>query len=643
MLAITALCLTLFGASADDAFEAVRNNDLTRLRQLIASKDGANARDGRGVPLIMHAAAFGSPDALKAIIDAGADVNAANGLGATALIWGMGDKQKVRMLIAAGANVNAKTKLEKTPLLVAAAHDGYADVLRLLIDKGADLKAVDVRGSNALHNAAATGNAEMVRLLLDKGIDANTRDKGDGTALQNAASAASPEAIKLLLAKGADPKIANTFGGEVKKGPIALTKLTPLHLAAPYGPIDQVRALIDAGADINAKDVRGMTPLMLAVASDFADPAIVRLILSKAADVNLKSNVGETALDWAMKFKVPAILDMLRKAGAREGDKQSLQTAALAAARDPRTAVQKSVPLLAASSMQFFKESGCVGCHHQPVALVALKSARDKGIGDARTAEEISRTVRLSLPQISEMMLQRMDPPAGPDILNYTALGLIAAGVAAGPQTDAMASFIAAIQSSDGAWRSGGVARAPVEDGDIPRTAMAIRLLRVFAPAGRQMDVSPRIMKAAAWLRAQKPANTEGRIMQMLGLEWAGAPRRELSRLGAAILKSQRNDGGWGQTEHLASDAYSTGLAMWALHHAKIETPTTDVYQRGVGYLLRTQKADGSWYVSSRSPKFQPYFESGFPYGHDQWISVMATAWATAALSIAVPPESARK
>jgi hypothetical protein len=57
-----------------------------------------------------------------------------------------------------------------------------------------------------------------------------------------------------------------------------------------------------------------------------------------------------------------------------------------------------------------------------------------------------------------------------------------------------------------------------------------------------------------------------------------------------------------------------------------------------VKYLLNTQAADGSWHVKSRSIWVQPYFESGFPYGHDQWISAAGTSWATMALSLAVEP-----
>ena len=68
--------------------------------------------------------------------------------------------------------------------------------------------------------------------------------------------------------------------------------------------------------------------------------------------------------------------------------------------------------------------------------------------------------------------------------------------------------------------------------------------------------------------------------------------------------------------------------------------PTTNpVYQKGVKYLLRTQAADGSWHVATRSIWLQPYFESGFPYAHDQWISAAGTSWAVMALSLTVEPQ----
>jgi hypothetical protein len=86
----------------------------------------------------------------------------------------------------------------------------------------------------------------------------------------------------------------------------------------------------------------------------------------------------------------------------------------------------------------------------------------------------------------------------------------------------------------------------------------------------------------------------------------------------------------------LPTDAYATGQALYALHHAGHLTVADPAFQRGLDYLLRTQFEDGSWRVASRSVKFQPYFESGFPHGHDQWISAAGTNWAALAVSLAI-------
>ncbi len=59
-------------------------------------------------------------------------------------------------------------------------------------------------------------------------------------------------------------------------------------------------------------------------------------------------------------------------------------------------------------------------------------------------------------------------------------------------------------------------------------------------------------------------------------------------------------------------------------------------YQRGVKYLLSTQRADGSWYVASHSPRIQAFFEGGFPHHYDQWISNWGTSWSAMALSAAI-------
>ena len=130
--------------------------------------------------------------------------------------------------------------------------------------------------------------------------------------------------------------------------------------------------------------------------------------------------------------------------------------------------------------------------------------------------------------------------------------------------------------------------------------------------------------------------------MQLLGLHWGGADSALLARLAKAILARQQPDGGWRPTDGLASDAYATGEALYALASAGGIRTADPAYQRGVKYLLRTQHPDGSWHVASRSPEIQAYFDGGFPYGHDQWISNWGTSWAAMALIEAIDAPAAK-
>jgi hypothetical protein len=88
----------------------------------------------------------------------------------------------------------------------------------------------------------------------------------------------------------------------------------------------------------------------------------------------------------------------------------------------------------------------------------------------------------------------------------------------------------------------------------------------------------------------------------------------------------------------MESDAYATGQALYALQAVAAISSGDPAYRRGFEYLIKSQAKDGSWHVKTRSLPIQPYFESGFPYGHDQWISSAATSWAAMALTLAIEP-----
>jgi squalene cyclase len=199
-------------------------------------------------------------------------------------------------------------------------------------------------------------------------------------------------------------------------------------------------------------------------------------------------------------------------------------------------------------------------------------------------------------------------------------------------------------QAADGSWHLGGYSRSPMQDSSFSRTAMGLRALKAFGPPGRAAEMNQRIERAREWLLHAAPVTLEDRDMVLIGVASAGGSRAELRKIAEPILARQRPDGGWAQRENFASDAYATGMTLCALAEAGIVSPAGNAYRKGVQFLLSTQSGDGSWHVASRATKFQPYFDSGFPYGHDQWISTMATGWAARALALAIdaPPEVAR-
>src|SRR5262249_19841047 len=99
-----------------------------------------------------------------------------------------------------------------------------------------------------------------------------------------------------------------------------------------------------------------------------------------------------------------------------------------------------------------------------------------------------------------------------------------------------------------------------------------------------------------------------------------------------ALVALQHADGGWAQMVSMASDAYASGQALYALHAANMSA-SDPVYRKGADYLLRTQLDDGTWFVRTRAFGIQPYFETALPHGRSQSISRVATSWAAGALT----------
>jgi ankyrin repeat protein len=627
LLLLAAVPFAVYAATAEEFYRAIRSDNISELTRLAAAGD-VNVKDRRGSTPLMHASQVGSIEAMKVLIKAGANVNEANGMGATALIWGATDPARVRLLLDAGAKQNEKTQQGRTALMAAAGTPRATEGVRLLLDAGADVNAKDGQDQTPLLAAMfSTCGAENVRLLLAKGADVKAADKSGNTPLLSAAGGCPEDIVRLMISKGADVNAANTDSGTVKFGKIALIGLTPLMFAAPHQDVRIVRLLIDAGAQVNAQDSRGMTPLMFAVSSERQDAEVVKLLLARGADPKVKSNVGETALDWARKFNTPAILKLLGGAAEKPA-------AASVAAANGKESLAKSVALIQRSSAEFFRQSGCVGCHHQNLVGMAVSEARKAKltVDEKLAAEELAQN-RGQWTSFQPVLQQMIDPPGAADMTMYALLHFQAAQTAPDPVTDALFHYTAAKQMTSGAWEFKGLARSPIEEGQIHRTAFSIAVLKTYAPPGRRAETEERIRLARQFLVSEKPKTTDDHAMRLLGLLWAGDGIDSLKKLAAPLLKLQRADGGWGGNANLQSDAYSTAQVLYALKRAGVVQAGDSVSGRAAAYLRSTQKPDGSWMVRSRAPKFQPYFESGFPYGHDQWISVSATAWAVMALA----------
>jgi ankyrin repeat protein len=635
----------------DPMYSAIRSGDTSAVTIVLQGGGDVNAKERRGgaTPL-MNAAAFGSVETIRLLIEKGADVNARSAGNATALMWAANDPEKVKLLVEKGADVNAVSELGHTPLMLAAMSARSSDSVRLLLARGADPKRVAMADKTTALIAATRGNdIGSIRQLVEAGGDVDAADVTGATPLMYAASHGNLPAVQLLLAKGAHVNVASASpdvvpSARVKNGIIQIGQLTPLLVAiANYAPKAVIDTLIAAGADVNANDVRHLSVLMTAVATDHGDPAVVRALIARGADVNVKDLNGETALDWAMKAGSTQEVAMLKRAGAHAGTPAAAVIVPPAAPVAAADAVQRAIAVLERTSGTFFERGACGACHAQNIADIALTSARRRLPSIPNTgAMQRAGGAAAQFASLATQLLERMDGPVV-DIAEYTLAQLRAAGWPADRATDALVFNIAAQQLEDGSWRSlAGPTRPPIEDGNFTRTALGLGAFAAYPIPARQAEMKERIARAANWLRTAKAVSNEDRAFRLLGLAWSGMDGKSLQPFAKDILAAQRPDGGWSQRQEMTSDAYATGLSMFALRESGAVPATDPGIQRGATFLLSMQRADGTWYVRSRSPKFQPYFESGFPYGHDQWISSMATGWATAALAATLPEPSSR-
>ena len=582
--------------------EALRRGDHAAFEKLLRENPKAAKGVGSGgITPLMYAALYGDSHAIQMLLDQGADANARNDAGATALLWAVDKPAAVRILLQHQADPNIRSDDGLTALLLAAGRVGTSDVVQLLLDHGAKLE-----GQPVLARAAAAGDAATLRLLLDRGADRKLLRTD--LALRSGCAAC----VNLLLPIAGEDELNRA-----------------LTAAARFGDSKSITLLLNRGATANPAALR------LAASSEKIPTEGVEALLARGAR-------DDSALALARLQGDTPVVAALAKRGAKD-----TSTASDPPARKPtlpRTspaAVAKSLPLLQKADVVFLRKAGCVSCHNNSLTEMTLALARANGFAvDEGNAQAQINAIRPYLESWRERALQDIPIPGGVDTVGYIMIGLAASDYPPDAATDALVRYLRRRQSIDGGWKIA-TQRPPIESSDFMATAVTLRALKVYMPKPLEADYSEALRKGVAWIAAAKPETNEDRIYQLLGLAWSGESKSNkliVRKAAQDLLAQQHPDGGWSQIPSLASDAYATGQALNALAESGIAV-NDPAYQRGVKFLLSGQLDDGSWYVRTRTLPVQPYFDSEFPYGHDQFISAAATNWATMALAREAGPQ----
>jgi len=301
-----------------------------------------------------------------------------------------------------------------------------------------------------------------------------------------------------------------------------------------------------------------------------------------------------------------------------------------------KASVDRALPLLMKAAEGHIGKQTCFACHNQALPMLAFHAARERGItvkdGDIKEQTDF---VYAFLKTNKAKFVKGEGTGGQVDTAGYAMLTLELGGQKPDEVTEAVAGYLLKYQPNNDYWRTVSN-RPPSEASNFTTTYLALRGLRVWGSKDQKDAIAKRVEATHGWLLKTLPKDTEDRVFRLLAMKEAGVEDNVI-RLAAKLLReSQRDDGGWSQVDGGPSDSYATGSALVALDRVGGLNVKEPDYLRGLGFLLRTQKADGSWMIKSRSKPFQPYYESGFPHGKDQFISVAASGWATAALAAAL-------
>ena len=276
-------------------------------------QDAAVATEGTATPeQLIEAVRAGHLEEIELLLDAGADVNATMNARSGSWVYNQAPaithavlrnhSEVVELLIAYGADLELAELGYGDTALHTAAHLNNADIVKILLESGADPNPISrhTNWETPLHYAAEAGAIDAVQALLDGGVEADVRI-GQGRSpmitIIKEGRKNKTAVVRILLENGADPSLQDNIGN------------TALHYAVMNGITAMIELLIENGASLDLTNSLGNTALHLAATGIRSEP--VSVLIEHGASLDLKNDKGETALDVAKRDE---IIEMLRQA-----------------------------------------------------------------------------------------------------------------------------------------------------------------------------------------------------------------------------------------------------------------------------------------------------------------------------------------